>query len=797
MAYTNIFGGSPVQPSNVAFRTITMAANVSLEWPTSFIDTTNVVARIMNVNATNINLNLIMPAASNTVSPGEDFLVLNTGVNNFSVTDNTGLVLQVCTPGIAYYFWLNTTATIGGIWNVITFGAGNNIVNLIGLVGNGLNIVNNLLVSNFPSRNVPATSAATANDRAFLLVWTGGVGTITLPPIAAAGVGVGFYLAVNNEGGGIVTVATPDGSTIDGVATWPMIRGTSSYFIADQNGWNTLGFGQRSLSAVTALLPPFDIQIAQVAGIVTLTAAQASFNILQFIAAGGLNQNTTIVFPAQPGIWEVFNNMISPGGFTVTAQPLGGIGVVVPIGGSYIIYSDGVQMYIVGANNGLPIPVAGGGTGVAAFTPYAVITGGTVAAGPLQNVAGVGTVGQVLISAGAGALPNWGNVGANDPALTPFQLLAGPPVLNGPITPIGNSGNVGEILISGGAAAYPSWITYGTRPGRNRILNGDFQIWQRSGPANINILTQGAGVWIYAADRWQCSGGLNQIAILETAGAIGHNWVLKAQRIALSADVTPVQVGTSLTQSMSNASAGNIITISFLATCGATYSSAGDVLNVQVVTGTGLVDVSFLSTGFVGQATVINQNVVLNPLNPNSLTNFTFSSAAISGFTTMLGVVFSYTPTGVAGINDYFAITDVQLEVSPVQTPFDRRSYQDELVSCKYFYNKSFEYGVLPVQNAGLNTGEICCLIGHAGALNNHSTTFDYPYDMRVVPNITLFNPAAANALAWDKTANVAMGATAIQMSTTKRFTFDSVGNAASAIGDLMCIHYTADADVT
>ena len=51
--------------------------------------------------------------------------------------------------------------------------------------------------------------------------------------------------------------------------------------------------------------------------------------------------------------------------------------------------------------------VAGGGTGDTSFTAYSVITGGTTSTGALQQVSGVGTNGQVLTSAGAGALPTW------------------------------------------------------------------------------------------------------------------------------------------------------------------------------------------------------------------------------------------------------------------------------------------------------------------------------------------------------------------------------------------------------
>lgn len=53
------------------------------------------------------------------------------------------------------------------------------------------------------------------------------------------------------------------------------------------------------------------------------------------------------------------------------------------------------------------VAVAQGGSGVASFTSYAVITGGTTSTGALQSIASVGTSGQVLTSNGAGALPTF------------------------------------------------------------------------------------------------------------------------------------------------------------------------------------------------------------------------------------------------------------------------------------------------------------------------------------------------------------------------------------------------------
>lgn len=53
---------------------------------------------------------------------------------------------------------------------------------------------------------------------------------------------------------------------------------------------------------------------------------------------------------------------------------------------------------------------AGGGTGSISFTAYSVICGGTTSTGALQNVSGVGSMGEALVSQGAGALPQWQTV---------------------------------------------------------------------------------------------------------------------------------------------------------------------------------------------------------------------------------------------------------------------------------------------------------------------------------------------------------------------------------------------------
>ena len=103
------------------------------------------------------------------------------------------------------------------------------------------------------------------------------------------------------------------------------------------------------------------------------------------------------------------------GAVTVTAQPTDGQLLIGVTGSDPVLatLTDGTGISIVeGAGTitiGLDgtITVANGGTGATSFTPYTVICAGTTATGALQNVASVGTSGQVLTSNGAGALPTF------------------------------------------------------------------------------------------------------------------------------------------------------------------------------------------------------------------------------------------------------------------------------------------------------------------------------------------------------------------------------------------------------
>ena len=134
-----------------------------------------------------------------------------------------------------------------------------------------------------------------------------------------------------------------------------------------------------------------------------------------------------------------------------------------------------------------PADVPSGGTGVSSFTPYAVITGGTTSTGPLQNVASVGTAGQVLTSNGAGALPSFqtnaggdvtGPASSTDEAVARFDGLTGK-LLQDSVVLIDNLGavtGVTALTVTGPTTLNGGQIVKRTAPGAYpyNILTTDY-----------------------------------------------------------------------------------------------------------------------------------------------------------------------------------------------------------------------------------------------------------------------------------------------------------------------------------
>ena len=252
-----------------------------------------------------------------------------------------------------------------------------------------------------------------------------------------------------------------------------------------------------------------------------------------------------------------------------------------------------------------------------------------------------------------------------------------------------SSGNV-----TGGANLIATNMPYGSSSFlRNRIINGNMQIWQRG-----TSFTSVSNVVQYGADRWYAF--INGVV---TSGQILQSSSVPTGLFQYSAAFGRPSGTTATNQPWfcQNIESVNIydlssqsVTLSFYAKTGANYS--GGAMTVRVATGTAA-DQSSLTfsngpaTGFTGYAAPINTTQSLT----STWTRYSFTGTFGSGVLEA-AVCFAYSPSGTAGADDNIYITGVQLEQGSVATPFERPLYSKQLADCQRYYETSYDIGTAP-----------------------------------------------------------------------------------------------------
>lgn len=330
-SFTETFGGSPVNPADVAYATYSFSSSVALFWPQFSQGQTNVAARFMNITTTVPAVNISMPDATQ-ASVGYDTIIFNAGSNSFNIVTYGGTAIVTIAPGQTFYLIINNNSTQNGTWQTVQFGVGTGSAVASALAGPGLKAVAGLLQVNLNGNNVSSGFTITAAALAQLYVWTGGSGTIALP--AAASVGNGFFFMVANNGSGSLTLV-PSGGTIDNGSTSVFSPTQSGFIFSNGSNWFTVGKGIQNTFAVTLL----NLNVSGSSNVVE-TSAQAQ-NIIQ-VYTGTLTGNIAVVVPNTVQLYEV-NNMTS-GAFTLTVKTASGTGIIVPQGNTSILYCDGTNV---------------------------------------------------------------------------------------------------------------------------------------------------------------------------------------------------------------------------------------------------------------------------------------------------------------------------------------------------------------------------------------------------------------------------------------------------------------------
>lgn len=150
---------------------------------------------------------------------------------------------------------------------------------------------------------------------------------------------------------------------------------------------------------------------------------------------------------------------------------------------------------------------------------------------------------------------------------------------------------------------------------------------------------------------------------------------------------------------------------------------------------------------------------------------------------------------GLDTIGNNFNIAQIQLEVGAAASKFELRDFERELALCQRYYEKSFQLSTVPAQNVGINTGASDFIAGRAGALVSYGIVEYAVRKARLGANPIFYNPSAANAQARDLISGTDCSLTGAFTFTEHGFTVQTTGNAATAVGNALSVHWTADAD--
>lgn len=342
-------------------------------------------------------------------------------------------------------------------------------------------------------------------------------------------------------------------------------------------------------------------------------------------------------------------------------------------------------------------------------------------------------------------------------------------------------GNNGETLLADSSTSTGLRWQGLNAAGKNVIFNSAFDIWQRGTSFAY------PGGTTYTADRWTFgSGATGRTTSRQTSGLATSQYNIRCQRDSGNTNTATYKLSQSLESVDSRKFAGKAFTLSFQARAGANYSAASNALAVEVRTGTGT-DQN-IDSGYTGSASPVNQTATLT----TSWQRFTYTGTASSS-ATEIGIIFTATPVGTAGANDYFEIAEVQLELGSVATEFGRQTatLAGELALAMRYYQKSYQQGDAPGTNTANGANRFRATTNTGTFAIETAQRFIVP--MRVSPTFTWYSTQGTSGKITNAGAELTVSGTYDYSSTVSPF-----ANVASSItaGNDVQYHFTASAEL-
>jgi hypothetical protein len=217
--------------------------------------------------------------------------------------------------------------------------------------------------------------------------------------------------------------------------------------------------------------------------------------------------------------------------------------------------------------------------------------------------------------------------------------------------------------------------------GKNLILNGGFDIWQRG----TSFAGQGAATTsTYTADRWNIGAGTNITVSRVSSSTEGSTYASRMQKNATTTPGGDAFICHTIESSNAILLSGKTVTLSFNVRKGSDYSGAAVYCVPRFGTGT---DEGSLA-GYNGAWTGYSQ--IIHTVSPTStMTTYTKTFTVPSGTKEiMLLMGMQALPSTAAGANDWIEFEKIQLEIGSVATPFSRSGVdmQGEIAKCQRYF---------------------------------------------------------------------------------------------------------------